>query len=274
MISGQAMLAGVIGWPVGHSLSPKLHNRWIEEAALDAAYVPLAVMPENLAEALRGLPRAGFRGFNLTVPHKEAALWLLDEVDAVAQAIGAVNTVIVCEGKLLGTNTDHLGFIHNLQAKAGDLAPFKRRTVVIGAGGAARAVVYGLRSAGFEEIVITNRTQARAETLASQFDAEVVAWEKRAEALEGATLVINASSLGLAGRGALDLSLDALPKESLVADVVYTPLMTDLLVRAKAQGNPVATGLGMLVYQAAPGFAAWFGRKPAIAPGLEEWLLS
>lgn len=265
MISGNAFIAGVMGWPVSHSLSPKLHDRWLAECGIDGAYIPLPVAPDDLELVFRALPRLGFRGWNLTVPHKEAALSLVDEADETARAIGAVNTVIVREDfSLFGTNTDAKGFLANLAPHSPDYT----RCVVIGAGGAARAVAYALRSSGAKETIIVNRTLEKAQALG-----RAVPWEQRAQALEGATLLVNTTTQGMRGHEPLDLPLHALPKAALVTDIVYAPLMTPLLEAARARGNPVATGIGMLVHQAAPGFAAWFGRQPNITQELASWLL-
>ena len=275
-ISGNATLAGVMGWPIAHSLSPRIHNYWLREMGIDGAYVPLAVAPENLADALHAMPKLGFAGVNITIPHKEAALAALNHgdnhVDDLARRIGAVNTVTVgSDGRLTGTNTDGFGFMENLRDHAPDLELDSGRVVVLGAGGAARGVIAGLIDAGARAICILNRTQARADVLAADLGQEaairVTGWESRTEVLAGAVLLVNTTSLGMTGAGALDLSLDALPAAA-VADVVYTPLETPLLAAARGRGNVAVDGLGMLLHQARPGFAAWFGSEPQVTPAL------
>ena len=268
-----ARLAGVMGWPITHSLSPRIHNYWLREMGIDGAYVPLAVAPENLNDALQALPKLGFAGVNITIPHKEAALALLDHVDVSARRIGAVNTVMVGgDGGLTGTNTDGFGFMENLRNHAPDLKLCGGRVVVLGAGGAARGVIAGLIDAGAGDICILNRTRARADVLAADLGQEigiqVTDWQSRTEALAGAVLLVNTTSLGMTGVGALDLSLDALPAAAAVADVVYTPLETPLLAAARGQGNIAIDGLGMLLHQARPGFADWFGSEPQVTPEL------
>jgi shikimate dehydrogenase len=276
-ISGNATLAGVMGWPIAHSLSPRIHNYWLREMGIDGAYVPLAVAPENLAGALHAMPKLGFAGVNITIPHKEAALAALNHgdnhVDDLARRIGAVNTVTVgSDGRLTGTNTDGFGFMENLRDHAPDLELDSGRVVVLGAGGAARGVIAGLIDAGARDICILNRTQARADVLAADLGQEaairVTGWESRTEVLAGAVLLVNTTSLGMTGAGALDLSLDALPAAAAVADVVYTPLETPLLAAARGRGNVAVDGLGMLLHQARPGFAAWFGSEPQVTPAL------
>ncbi len=276
-IAGNATLAGVMGWPIAHSLSPRIHNYWLREMGIDGAYVPLAVAPENLADALHAMPKLGFAGVNITIPHKEAALAALNHgdnhVDDLARRIGAVNTVTVgSDGRLTGTNTDGFGFMENLRDHAPDLELDSGRVVVLGAGGAARGVIAGLIDAGARDICILNRTQARADVLAADLGQEaairVTGWESRTEVLAGAVLLVNTTSLGMTGAGALDLSLDALPAAAAVADVVYTPLETPLLAAARGRGNVAVDGLGMLLHQARPGFAAWFGSEPQVTPAL------
>ena len=276
-LTGRARLAGIMGWPVGHSLSPRLHGHWLRRHGIDGAYVPLAVPPERLEQALRALPALGLRGCNLTLPHKEAALALVDRATALARRVGAVNTVVVTpDGMLAGDNTDGFGFLANLadgcprwRAEAGP-------AVLLGAGGAARAVAVALLDAGAPEVRLLNRTPDRAQKLAGELDGPVVAvsWAERAAALDGAALLVNTTSLGMAGQPPLVLSLDALPRTALVADVVYTPLITPLLAVARAHGNPVVDGLGMLLHQARPGFHAWFGVEPVVDQELRAVVLA
>jgi shikimate dehydrogenase len=275
-ISGNARLAGVMGWPIAHSLSPRIHNYWLQELGIDGAYVPLAVAPENLADALAALPKLGFTGVNITIPHKEAAMAALDHVDDLAMRIGAVNTVTVGgDGALTGTNTDGFGFMENLRDHAPDLDLASGPTVVLGAGGAARGIVAALMDAGAGDIRLLNRTRARAEALAADLGqtVQILDWDDRAAALEGAAFLVNTTSLGMTGADALDLSLEALPAAALVADAVYTPLETPLLAAARGRGNATAGGLGMLLHQARPGFAAWFGTEPQVTAELGAHIL-
>ncbi|HZT51985.1 MAG TPA: shikimate dehydrogenase [Stellaceae bacterium] len=272
-ISGAARIAGVMGWPVAHSRSPALHGFWLAEHGIDGAYVPLPVRPENVRRALQALPLLGFAGCNVTIPHKEAALEAVDELDASARRAGAVNTVVVdAKGRLVGRNTDGFGFLESLRAGVPGWSAAAGPAVVLGAGGAARSVVAALIDAGAPEIRLVNRTPARAAALAKQLGGPVrgVAWEGRARSLEGAALLVNATSLGMAGQPALDLALDALPQGAVVNDIVYVPLETPLLKAARARGHPAVDGLDMLLHQGRPGFSAWFGVMPAVTPALRR----
>ena len=266
ILSGRAKLAGVIGWPVAHSRSPRLHGYWLERYKIDGAYVPLPVEPAHVAQALRMLALVGFRGVNVTVPHKEAALAAVDVLDPDARRIGAVNTVIMSpDGSLKGSNTDGIGFLSHLKASSPTWKA-SGAAVVIGAGGAARAVVAALMGAGVPEIRLVNRTRERAEELARAFNGptRVMPWVARHGALEGAALVVNTTTLGMTGQPALDLNLAALPAGACVFDCVYAPLETPLLAAARARGLVAVDGLGMLIHQARPGFEAWFGVSPEI----------
>jgi shikimate dehydrogenase len=265
------LLAGVMGWPVMHSRSPKLHNYWLARHGLIGAYVPLAIKAEGLEAALRALPALGFAGCNLTIPHKEAALRIVDEASPLARRIGAVNCIVVrADGSLEGRNYDAFGFTQSLRERAPDLRFDAGPAVVIGAGGAARAILAGLMDEGVLEIRLINRSPARAQTLAAEFGAPVraVPWEARAQALEGAAILVNTTSQGMVGEAPLDLALDALPLSALVVDIVYVPLVTPLLAAARARGNRVVDGLGMLLHQARPAFEAWFGIDPKVTPQL------
>jgi shikimate dehydrogenase len=270
-------LAGVMGWPVAHSHSPVLHRYWLERHGVAGDYVKLAVPPQKLGPALHALPNLGFAGCNLTIPHKEQALAFIDEVDPEAKTIGAVNTIIVrSNGKLYGMNSDGFGFIANLHAEAPNWQAATGPAVVLGAGGAARAVVSALLAEGVAQLRLLNRHHERALTLKSACngDIEVKPWEQRAAALDGAALLVNATSLGMAGEPALDLPLDRLPPEAVVNDIVYTPLETPLLVAARRRGNRVVDGLGMLMHQGRLGFAAWFGIEPEVTPALRARMLA
>lgn len=276
IVSGKARLAGVVGWPVEHSRSPRLHGYWLDHYGIDGAYVPLAVAPDDLHDVLRALPRMGFAGVNLTIPHKETALHQVAEADGLAQRIGAVNTVTVTsDGRLVGTNTDAFGFLENLRTGAPDWRASDGPAAILGAGGAARAVVVALADAGVEDIRIVNRTAARAESVASLAPAvcQVFGWDDRAQALDGAALLVNATSLGMSGQPPLDLSLETLPPAAIVNDIVYVPLLTHLLTEAKARGHTIVDGLGMLLHQARPGFEAWFGRAPRVTDTLRAFVL-
>jgi shikimate dehydrogenase len=275
--TGAAKLAGVIGWPVAHSRSPALHGYWLKEHGIDGAYVPLPVKPENLRNAVQILPKLGFMGCNITVPHKEDALRAVDDYDPAAKRIGSVNTVVVRpNGRLYGFSTDGYGFLANLRAALAGFNAAAGPAVVLGAGGAARAVVAALLDDGATEVRLVNRTPDRATKLAKALGGPVrgIAWEERAEALAGAAMLVNATSLGMEGQPALDLSLERLPYEAVVNDIVYVPLETPLLAAARARGNRCVDGLGMLLYQAQPGFEAWFGIKPEVTPGLRAAVLA
>lgn len=275
ILSGRARLAGVVGWPVAHSRSPRLHGYWLERYGIDGAYLPLAVKPEALAEALRGLMAASFRGVNLTIPHKEAAVGLCDELDAAARRIGAVNTLSFAAGRVIGSNSDAFGFIENLRQGAPAWRAAAGPALVLGAGGAARAAVCALIDAGAPQVRICNRTDARAERLADDFGTPAVAqpWSSRAAALRDVALLVNTTSLGMQGQPELDLDLRALPQDALVSDIVYTPLETGLLGRARARGNATVDGLGMLLHQARPGFEAWYGVAPEVTDALRAFVL-
>lgn len=266
-------LAGVIGWPVEHSLSPKLHNYWLKHYGIEGEYSAWAAEPKDLASALKSLLQKNWRGCNLTIPHKEATMILVDSVDEAAKAIGAVNTIVVKDNKLHGTNTDAYGFIENIRPH---LPARKNKAVVLGAGGAARAVCYVLIQEGFAGITLINRTRDKSLALAEQFGKKISVgtWENRQALLDGADLLVNATSLGMKGKDPLDLDLSGLPESALVTDIVYTPLVTPLLQQAKARGNPIVDGLGMLLYQAVPGFEAWFGRRPEVTDKLRTHVLN
>jgi shikimate dehydrogenase len=279
-ITGRARLAGIMGWPVSHSRSPALHGFWLEQLGIDGAYVPLAVPPERLEQALRALPALGFRGCNLTLPHKAAALAIVDRVDPVAQRIGAVNTIVVAaDGSLEARNTDAYGFRENLRERAPNWRAEAGPAVVLGAGGGARGVLAALAEEGVREIRLVNRTRTRAETVARALATEatritVHPWEDRNAALRDAGLLVNTTSLGMEGEPALAVDLSLLPAGAVVADIVYVPLETGLLAAARARGHAVVDGLGMLLHQGRPGFEAWFGRAAAVTPELRAAMLA
>jgi len=275
ILSGEGKIAGVMGWPVDHSLSPRLHGYWLRQYGINGAYIPLPVHPDAFANAIRSLAHLGFRGVNVTVPHKQAALAVCDQVDASARRIGAVNTVVFTDGHLLGSNTDAYGFLENICQVAPDWVTGSGPAVVLGAGGAARAVVAALVDAGVPEVRVCNRGAARAKALCREIGgpSAAVPWDRRTAVLGDAALLVNATSLGMRGQALLDLDLAHLSKTALVNDLVYTPLETPLLAAARARGNRVVDGLGMLLHQARPGFAAWFGVSPEVTPDLRAFVL-
>jgi len=276
-LSGRAKLAGVMGWPVAHSLSPRLHGYWLERYGIDGAYVPLSVRPEDLADAVRALPKLGFAGVNVTLPHKEAVAALVDALDSAARRIGAVNTIVVgAGGRLEGRNTDAFGFIENLRHGAPGWNALAAPAVVLGSGGAARAVCAALVDAGVPELRLVNRTRERAERLAQAIGGpfKVTPWSERTRALDGAGLLVNTTTLGMEGAGALDIDLARLPRTAVVTDIVYVPLETPLLRAAAALGHVVVDGLGMLLHQARPGFAVWFGPMPEVTDELRAFVLA
>jgi shikimate dehydrogenase len=273
--SDKFLLAGVMGWPVMHSRSPLLHNHWMAEYKLAGSYVPLAIRPETLGAALRALQPLGFSGCNLTIPHKQEAMKIVDEVDEVAKRIGAISCVTVrLDGSLLGTNNDCYGYIHSLKQEQPAWRADAGPAVVIGAGGGSRAVCYALARDGAREIRLVNRSLERARELAEEFGAPLKAlpWEQRHDALADASLVVNTTSQGMVGQGALDLRLDQLPKHALASDIVYTPLETPFLREARMRGNPTINGLGMLLHQARPAWKSWFGIEPQVTPALRAMI--
>lgn len=275
-LTGKSRIAGVFGWPVDHSRSPRLHGYWLDQFKIDGAYIPFATHPGKLEQGIRALPALGFRGGNVTLPHKERALGLVDEVTPLARRIGAVNTLIVREdGTILGDNSDGFGFIANLQQVQPDWRGKAGPAVVLGAGGAARAVVVSLLDAGAPEIRLVNRTTRRAEEIAQAVGGPitVLPWEARAEALKDAALLANTTNLGMAGQAPLEIDLATLPTGAVVYDIVYVPLMTGLLKAAQARGNRIVDGIGMLLHQARPGFRAWFGPDPPVTPELRAFVL-
>lgn len=263
--------ACVIGWPVEHSRSPAIHRFWLKQYGIDGAYEKEAVPPEEAARFIRSLAERGYVGANVTLPHKLLALQAADIADEAARAIGAANTLwLDGAGRLHASNTDAYGFMTNLNAQAPHWHEGRRPAMVLGAGGAARAILHGLIAAGAPRILLTNRTRERAEALAASFapNVEVVDWDDRDRALAGRGLLVNATSLGMTGKGTLDIDLAKLPSDAVVADIVYSPLETVLLAAARVRGNLVVDGLGMLLHQAVPGFERWFGVRPEVTPEL------
>jgi shikimate dehydrogenase len=279
-ISGTTRLAGIVGWPVAHSRSPVLHGFWLDETGVDGAYLPLPVRPQNIEQALRALPILGFRGCNLTIPHKQAAISVVDHVEPLARRIGAINTIVIApDGALEGRNTDAFGFRESLRDAVPGWKPSAGPAAILGAGGAARAVVAALADAGVTEIRVVNRTLTRAEAIASDLATPntritVHSWKEVGAALRLAGILVNATSLGMAGEPALMLDLATLPPSTPVVDIVYVPLETDLLAAARRRGHPVVDGLGMLLHQGRPGFEAWFGTPVKVTHELRHAILA
>lgn len=264
-------IAGLLGWPVAHSRSPVIHNHWLAQYGIAGRYVLFPVPPENLEAAVRGLAALGLRGCNVTTPHKQAVFPLLDRVDPLAQRIGAVNTVVVeQDGTLTGFNNDGNGFVQSLRDAAPSWRPDSGPILVLGAGGASRAVVASLAAQGATEIRLANRTSDKAQEIADAVGSvvKVVPWDEREDALDGIAMLANATSLGSAGKPPLAIALDRLPRAAIVGDLIYVPPETPLLAAARARGNVTVNGLGLLLNQARPAFHAWFGVMPEITPAL------
>ena len=271
------VLAGVMGWPVAHTRSPAIHNHWIARHGLKGAYAQLPVHPDRLEAALRGLPALGFAGCNVTVPHKVSAMHFMDELHPTAQRVAAINTIVVQpDGSLLGMNNDGAGYVQSLRDAdptwRGDAGP----ALVLGAGGAARAIVVALLDEGVPELRITNRTLERAQALAEAFGerVKVVPWAQRNDAMAGVSLLVNTTTQGMHGQPPLDVALDALPAAAMVSDAIYIPMETPLLAQARLRGHRTVNGLGMLLNQARPAFKAWYGVMPEITPELRAAILA
>lgn len=281
-MTAKGRVAGVMGWPVKHSRSPRLHGFWLKRYGIDGAYVPMAVPPDRIGEALRALSAFGFVGCNVTVPHKEAAFAAMDEIDDAARRMGAVNTVVVSpDGRLSGSNTDGFGFLENLRDGAAGWRADAGPAFVVGAGGAARAIIVALLDAGAPEVRLTNRTGERAEALKAELTAvglgdrlTLVDWVSRETRLSEVSLLVNTTTQGMVGQPPLDLALNALSATAVVTDAVYTPLETPLLAAARGRGNATVDGLGMLLHQARPGFRAWFGVEPEATAELRAAVLA
>ncbi|MBC8445238.1 MAG: shikimate dehydrogenase [Rhodospirillaceae bacterium] len=273
----QIIKAGVIGWPIDHSLSPRLHGYWLNRFNIKGSYEAIGVDEDSLQLFLEKLPINGYSGLNVTIPHKESVMQHLHSISSQARRIGAVNTIIVNnKGQLAGSNTDGFGFIENLKQGNSEFNATKGPAVVLGAGGAARAIVVALIDKGAPSIKLINRTRARAEELALDIGGpiQVLDWQDRNDILEDASLLVNTTTLGMNGKPPLDISLDGLAAEALVTDIVYAPLETGLLKSARARGNGAVDGLGMLLHQARPGFAAWFGVEPEVTDDLRNYVLA
>ena len=269
-------LAGVIGSPISHSKSPLLHGHWLQKYGISGIYIPMDISQSDLPEVLRALPKAGFVGVNVTIPHKESVLAIADLVTDRAALIGAANTLIFRkDGKLHADNTDGYGFTENLRQSAPNWQPKSGPAAVIGGGGAARAVVASLLETGVPEVRISNRTRARADALREEFGAKVTVyeWVQAGNMFDGAMTVVNASSLGMVGKPDFRVPLDALSSQAVVTDLVYTPLETQFLRQAAEMGCTTVDGLGMLLHQAAPAFERWFGKRPEVDEELRQIML-
>lgn len=277
-LSGISRLAGVMGWPVSHSKSPRLQGYWLAKYGVDGSYMPLPVAPENFAASVRALRDLGFAGVNVTIPFKQAVFAVCDELSDRAKRIGAVNTVTFsADGKILGDNTDGFGFIENLRQSVPDIDFSSGPAVILGAGGASRAVIVALLDENCPQIRLINRTTKRAHDLADEIGDDritVVNGPIGDADLCDASLLVNTTSLGMVGQPALEIDLAGLAQNTIVTDIVYAPLKTDLLLQAEARGNQVVDGLGMLLHQARPGFHKWFGIDPVVTSALREFVLS
>ena len=272
-LSSKSNKAGVIGDPISHSLSPKLHGYLLEKYHIDGTYLPFKVAKEDLKSRIDSFIELGFAGFNVTIPHKESIIKFCNELSQRANAIGAVNTVVIDpHGKLHGDNSDGVGFINNIKQNQPNFNFKGKHVIVLGAGGAARAICFSLMEAEVKEIIIVNRSLDNAKHLQDDFcklknfKTIITAedWEKRNDIIQNCDLLINTTSLGMIGQAELEINLTNLKPNSLVTDIVYKPLMTKLLSDAKNRGNPIVTGIGMLIYQGLVGFEAWYGIKPEV----------
>jgi shikimate dehydrogenase len=272
ILSGHARVAGIAGWPVTYSRSPRLHGFWLQRHGIDGAYIPLPIRPGEFPAAMRGLLAAGFAGANVTIPHKIAAFEVCDTIDETAQRAGAVNTLVFRDGRIAGSNTDGYGFVANLHAHG--VNPAAGPVLLLGAGGSARAVAAALLDVG-APVTVANRTLARAEALARDLPGlRIAEWDARGAVLAGHALVVNATPLGMVGHAPLDLDMSQAPVSLVVADNVYVPLETPLLAAARARGLRCVEGLGMLLHQAVPGFRAWFGIEPRVDDELRRFVAS
>jgi shikimate dehydrogenase len=278
-LSGKAKLAGVMGFPISHTKSPIIHGYWLDRYGIDGVYMPLAVHPDHIEQALRALPKLGFCGCNLTIPHKELAIKVVDHLTPLAKRVGAANTIIVGEnGALIGENTDVFGFSENLKCGGFDFKETNGHAVVLGAGGAARGIAVALQDMGAKRITIVNRSAERAGKLCQEImladEMRFASWDDRHNVISDAALLVNATSLGMTGQAELDIDLKALPKSAWVTDAVYVPLKTGLLRKAEEKGHHTVDGLGMLLHQARPGFEAWFGQKPEVTAELRDLVIN
>ena len=272
-----APVVAILGYPIHHSKSPRMHGSWLDQAGVLGYYVPLEIHPDNFEDALKNMPKQGFRGANVTIPHKERALEIADYVSERAKRIGAANTLYFdADGKIHADNTDGYGFITNLKKGAPEWNAKAGPALVLGAGGAARAILDALITEETPKLYLTNRTKERAQALASEFGdtVEVLDWDNKNVVFSEVKTLINTTSLGMNGKGDLGLDFSQLTSAITVTDIVYTPLETDLLKHAKQRGCTCVDGLGMLIYQGIPGFSNWFGVAPKVTDELRELLLS
>lgn len=271
-MTNEPIKAGVIGWPIHHSRSPIIHNYWLNEQSINGSYETIAVSPEEADTFFKAFKTSGLAGFNITLPHKEAVIPYLDHIDEAATAIGAVNTVWLEDDKMCGSNSDWIGFCDNLDHLAAGWDQHNEHALILGAGGAARGVIFALIKRGFKNITVANRTLSRAEELANHFGAAVKALEldQAEQAIEISTLIINTTSLGMDKNPPLPLTLEGIRPDCLVTDIVYTPLETPLIKLAKSKGNQTVDGLGMLLHQAKMGSKLWFGGEPTVTDELRD----
>lgn len=275
MISGHAKIAAIIGDPVGHSLSPYIHHYWLKQYKIDGAYAPFKVSKENLNTVLNAMKQMGFVGCNITIPHKETVASVIAHQTDAAKQIGAVNTLIRDDhGNWIGDNTDGDGFYCHLKQTYPDKTAHLKTAMVIGAGGASRAIIFALQHAGIERVLVVNRTQEKTHILVKDFCVVAATeWQHAEQAMAECDIIINTSSLGMVGYDPLTLSLKHAPAHAIVADIVYRPLMTQWLQQAQSRQLDILTGIGMLLHQAVPGFKAWFGVRPEVTPALEMLIL-
>ena len=274
--NSESIKAGVIGWPIGHTLSPRLHSYWLNKYGINGQYQALGVKPDNFENFLGDLAANGYIGVNITLPYKEIAADVVNKLDHNARRLGAVNTITIDNnGVLYGSNTDGFGFMENLISNSPSWSPNFGPAVVLGAGGAAKAIVAALLDSGVSEVRLTNRTLKKAEDLVEKLDSaiNIFKWSQRSEALRGAALLINTTTLGMTGKPQLDINLKTLPIGAIVNDIVYSPLITPLLKQARSRENPIVSGIGMLLHQARPGFQKWFGQAPEVTDDLKKHVL-
>lgn len=267
--------AGVIGWPIHHSRSPVIHGYWLKQYGIDGTYDAIAISPDEVSSFLKNFREKGLQGANVTIPHKETLIPYLDEIDNSAQKIGAVNTIWLKDNKLLGMNTDWIGFAANLDDHVPDWSKNNNCALVLGAGGAARGVLFALIDRGFKEIYLANRTYERALSLKDVFGEQIkpIQWSEIGSVLLKANLIVNTTSLGMEGQPPLEIDLVDVDEKTLVTDIVYSPLVTPLIAKAKARGLTTVDGLGMLLHQAAPGFEKWFGVFPKVDETLRQMVI-
>ena len=276
MDEARPRLAAVLGNPISHSKSPRMHNYWLKQNKLNGYYIPIKVELENFEETIGTLVSMGFSGVNVTIPHKLSALKIADESSSTAQYIGAANTLTFTkENKIYADNTDAYGFINNIKCKYPDWDPKKGMSVVLGAGGASRAVIAALLSEGSKEIIVLNRTIEKAEALKEDYDNKITveSWKNINEVVASCSNIINTTSLGMNNESLIAIKPNAIPETALVSDLVYTPLETNFLKMAKNRGSRTVDGLGMLIHQGVPGFEAWFGQKPLVTEELRKILI-